>query len=132
MRKALFVAITLVLAGGSAFADRSGLVTYAEFLASKNLTIADVKCINAQTENVLNPRNQEWDSDKTVCEVWVNEKITPAQPLTFKDGSQVYMTVRTWMEPEPRQVERSDEYIVRADSKQEQQTTGYKRYVTAQ
>lgn len=132
MRRALFVAMTLVLAGGSAFADSSGLVTYGEFLASKNLTITDVKCINPQTDDVLNPRDQEWDSGKTVCEVWVNEKVTPAQPLTFKDGSQVYMTVRTWMESEPRQVERSDEYIVRADSKQEQQTKGYKRYITAQ
>jgi hypothetical protein len=88
MKKAFFVVTAMVLLAKPALADRSGLLTYDEFLASHDLTRADVKCINPQTEDVLNILSRDWDRGQTICEVWINEKVTPAQPLTYKDGAQ--------------------------------------------
>ncbi len=115
--------------------DNSGLVTYDEFLSSRGLTQSQVDCRSPKTEDVLNVRSQDWDRSQTVCEVWIKEKVTPEQRLTFKDGAQVYMTVRRWTAPKPvppQQVEVSDSFVVKEDSKPETSTKAYKRYVGKQ
>lgn len=128
-----FVASLLLAA--VAHGDNSGLVTYNEFLAVRGLSQAQVDCKNPKTEDVLFVRIQDWDRGQTVCEVWIKEKVTREQPLTFKDGSQVYMTMRRWTAPKsmpPQQVEVSDSFVVKEDTKPETHSKAYKRYVAKQ
>ena len=133
MAKKLFVIVTCLLSAVPLLArDSSGLLTYDQYLNSRGLTRADVDCINSQTEDVLNPRTQGWDSSKSVCEVWTKEKRTPAERLTFKDGSQVYMTAREWQESVPRTetTTKSDDFVVKQDENVVTSRKPIKRYVT--
>ena len=132
MAKKLFVIVLCLLSAVPLFAKEAGLLTYDQYLDSRGLARGEVECINSQTEDVLNPRNQKWDSNKTVCEVWIKEKRTPAERLTFKDGSQVYMTAREWEEAVPRTetTTKSDEFVVKQDAVTETSQKAFKRYVT--
>lgn len=117
MIRTLLVALILLLSASMLFGKDQGLLTYEQYLASRGLTSNDVECIKEQTEDVLNPINQSWDNSRSICEVWIKEKITAGRPLTFKDGSQVYKTVREWQEPVPRPETVSGEFVVKQDEK---------------
>jgi hypothetical protein len=132
MVKKLIVIGICLLSAVPLFARDPGLLTYDQFLNSRGLTRGDVDCINSQTEAVLNPRTQGWDPNKAVCEVWIKEKRTPAERLTFKDGSQVYMTPREWQETIPRTetTTKSDDFVVKQDAVTEASRKQFKRYVT--
>lgn len=133
MAKKLFVIVICLLSVAPILArDSAGLLTYDQYLSSRGLARADVDCINSQTEDVLNPRTQGWDSSKAVCEVWIKEKRTPAERLTFKDGSQVYMTARDWQEAVPRTetTTKSDDFVVKQDENVVTSRKPFKRYVT--
>lgn len=133
MAKKLFVIVICLLSVAPVLArDSAGLLTYDQYLSSRGLTRGDVDCINSQTEDVLNPRTQDRDSSKTVCEVWIKEKRTPAERLTFKDGSQVFMTAREWQEPVHRTdtATKSDDFVVKQDENVVSSRKPFKRYVT--
>jgi len=134
MRNALSLVAWLLLLASPVLASGPDLLGYDQFLSARGLAHGDVECVNPNTEDVLVISLQKWDSNRSVCEVWVKERVTPRQRLTFKDGNPVFMAVHEWEDrvSVPKTETRSGEFVVREESKQviEKSKKSFKRYVT--
>jgi len=144
LRKSLLI-VAILLTAAPAFAanNNDGLMSYEQFLQIRGLNGDDVVERNCITEDVLNTRTRDWDSARRACELWIKEKVipaqvTPAQALKYDDdGTQVYRTTREWTEEveitDTEVQRRSGLFMVKQDKKQEPQppeVTAFKRYVT--
>ena len=138
MKKALFifVGIYLFLTAGLCIAQEpNDLIPLWKLLEQRGLSIDDVdtakKCRPLQ--DVYRVLTREWESGRTVCEVWkrkivipkkiIPKKVIPAEPLTYgkapNKGKQVYVTKKAYdtLIPQPP-VKKTfeDEYLVKEDN----------------
>lgn len=132
-KKLTFILLILVLASPVFAGENDGLMSYATFLERRGLENSNIEEKNCVTEDVLNTRIRDWDSARTVCELWMKER--PGHPLKYNDGSQVYRTAREWIEEvvKPDRQPRTGLFMVKQDEKADPQpakVTSFKRYVT--
>jgi hypothetical protein len=123
----LIAAATLALFA-PALAASDDIKTLASVLPA-GITEDDVVLKNCAPRDVINPRVQQWDRGKSVCEVWskdvvIPEQRTPGKPLQYADaeGGQIYAAQKTFQQEYKETITKyrqaSDKYAIRKKTRE--------------